>query len=59
VNIRVKFSLPNIVSAVGRVIHGTGFRLHIPAVTAMQLPTIEEEEEETFVQQFTATPLST
>jgi len=47
------------VSAVGRVIHGTGFRLHIPAVTAMQLPTIEEEEEETFVQQFTATPLST
>jgi hypothetical protein len=46
-SLRVKFSLPNIVSAVGRVIHGTGFRLHIPAVMVMQLPTINEEEEET------------
>ena len=27
--LRVKFSLPSIVSAVGRVIHGAGFKLHI------------------------------
>lgn len=36
----VKFSLPSIVSAVGRVIHGAGFKLHIAPT---RIPDIEEE----------------
>ena len=40
--LRIKLPLPRIVSAIGRVIQGEGFRLLIPAVC---LPTIEEQEE--------------
>ena len=40
--LRIKLPLPRIVSAIGRVIQGKGFRLSIPAA---RLPTIEEQEE--------------
>jgi hypothetical protein len=40
--LRIKFSLPSIVSAVGRVIQGAGFKLHI--APKQLLPDIEEEE---------------
>jgi hypothetical protein len=40
--LQIKLPLPSIVTAIGRVIQGAGFRLLIPAT---QLPTIEEQEE--------------
>ncbi len=39
--LRMKFSLPSIASAVGRVIQGAGFKLHIAPT---QLPDIKKEE---------------
>lgn len=41
-SIRIKLPLSNVAAAVGRVIHGAGFRLNIAAT---QLPVIEEEQE--------------
>ena len=41
--LRIKFSLPSIASAVGHVIQGAGFKLHIAPT---KLPDIEEEEPE-------------
>jgi hypothetical protein len=38
----IKLSLPSIVSAIGMVIHGTGFQISIPAT---RLPTIVEQKE--------------
>jgi hypothetical protein len=43
-SLRGKLPLANIASAIGRVIHGVGFKITIPAT---KLPTIVEEEEET------------
>jgi hypothetical protein len=57
--LRIKLALPNIASAVGRVIQGVGFKL---SIAPARLPTIEEEddeEEEAFVLRCIATPLST
>jgi len=41
--LRIKLPLPNIASAIGRIIQGTGFRL---LIAATRLPTIEEEPED-------------
>lgn len=40
--LRIKLPLPHIVSAIGHVIQGEGFRLSIPAT---RLPTIDEQDE--------------
>src|SRR5436853_7525683 len=41
--LRIKLALPNIASAVGRMIKGVGFKL---SIAPTQLPTIEEEDDE-------------
>jgi len=41
--LRIKLPLPNIASAIGRIIQGTGFRL---SIAATRLPTIEEVGED-------------